>query len=466
MKYYDLIIIWWWWWLKLRQAADLWKKIAIIEKDQLWWTCLNRWCIPSKMFIYPSDLLTHFKEDANKLHIWWEVKNKIKFKELVKEVNETIEKESQSIEPQYKSNKNIDFYHTTATFVEDKVIKVENELLTAHKIYIATGSKPHIPSIKWLTETPFFTSRELLKNIYLPKKMVVIWWWYIAAELWHFYWAAWCDVHFLLRWWEFLKNEDKDIRKEFSWDFAQRYNVHYWVTPVEVSYKDKNFYVSIVSKKWENFVIKADWLFVATGVVPNTTWLWLENTEIQLDSRWFIMVDDHLETNVKWVYWLWDVIWNYLFRHSVNCEWEYLLDQHYISKERKPIVYPPMPHAVFSYPQIAWVWVTEDELIAQWKVVWEDYFVGINRYEHSAMWMASKPSIWLVKVISDVNGKLLWGHIVWEKASDIIGILIVYVSQWSYVQEILDQIIFIHPALSEVIRNALRKLRSQLKNSA
>ena len=260
-----------------------------------------------------------------------------------------------------------------------------------------------------------------------------------------------------------IKNEDRDIRTEFTKDFRKRYNMHFWVSPSKVEYKNDIFHVTVIDKEWNEEILESDALFVATGVVPNSEKLGLENTNIQMNERWYIEVDEYLETDVKWVYALWDVVGNYLFRHSVNYEWEYLFGQHYEQQEREPIRYPPVPHAIFTYPQVAWVWVTEDELIKEGKEVWKDYLVALNHYKDSAMWMAMRPEVWMVKLISDTSWKLLWAHIIWEKASDIIHMLIVYVSEWFNVEKMIKDMIFIHPALSENIRNAARKLYTQIK---
>lgn len=458
MKKYDLIIIWTWWWTKLTKATSIWKKVAIIEKENLWWTCLNKWCIPSKMLIYPADLLTHIKEDAKKLNINLEWKISINFEKLIKETTETVKKESNSIKPKYEKNPNLDLYEWNARFIEDKIIEINWEKITATNIYIVTWSKPQIPNIPWLESTPYFTSKEALRNTKKPKKMIVIWGGYIAVELGHFYWAVWTDIHFLVRS-EMIKNEDKDIREVFQKDFWKRYNLHFWVSPSKVEYIDDIFKVTLVDEQWNESILEWDALFVATWVIPNTEDLWLENTNIKVSSKWFIEVDSFLETNIKWVYSMWDVVWNYLFRHSVNFEWEYLFSQHFKWEKKEPIKYPPMPHAIFTYPQIAWVWVTEDELIKQGKKIWEDYLVWINNYEDSAMWMASKTKVGMVKLIADKNtGRLIWAHIIWEKASDIIHMLIVYVSQWLKIENMIKDMIFIHPALSENIRNAARKI--------
>ena len=104
MKYFDIIIIGSGWGTKLRTLADQWKTVAIVEKWELWGTCLNRGCIPSKMLIYPSDLVTHVREDSKKLHISNLENPKIDFEKLVEDTNTQIQTDSESIEPLYKNH--------------------------------------------------------------------------------------------------------------------------------------------------------------------------------------------------------------------------------------------------------------------------------------------------------------------------------------------------------------------------
>lgn len=457
MKHYDIIIIWTWGGTKLRPLADMWKTIAIIEKEKLWGTCLNKWCIPSKMLIYPSDLATSAREHAADLHVHWITNPSIDFKSLVEETQERISADSNSIAPVYESHENITLYRWHARFTENKIIEINSENISADTIYIATWSVPAIPDIKGLVDTPYMTSKDALANSNLPEKMIIIGWWYIAVELGHVYGAAGCDVHFLVRS-SMIKAEDKDIREVFQDDFAKRYNVHFGVSPIKVEHKDDTFYVTL--DNWE--VMESDALFVATWVRPMTDNLWLENTDITTTHNWYIEVNEHLETNAAWVFALWDVIWNYLFRHSVNYEWEYLLKQ-FNAKDKSPIKYPPVPHAIFSYPQIGWVWVTQDELIREWKQEWLDYEVVTHNYKNSAMWSAMKAEVWFVKLIAEKSSrKIIGAHILGEKASDIIHMMIVIVSAEMTVDFMLDDMIFIHPALSEVIRNAARTLGNKL----
>jgi len=141
-----------------------------------------------------------------------------------------------------------------------------------------------------------------------------------------------------------------------------------------------------------------------------------------------------------------------------------LFAQHYGGAKKSPILYPPMPHAIFSYPQIAGVGVTEDALLAQGKQPGKDYLVAWQEYKHSAMGMAMRPEVGGVKLIADLKTRQLLGaHIIGEKSSDIIHMLIAYMTMKATVDQLLEMI-YIHPALSEVIRNAARKLQAKLES--
>ena len=463
MKHYDLIIIGSWGGTKLRPAADMGKTVAIIEKEELGGTCLNKGCIPSKMLIYPSDLVTYLREDTEDLHIWNSSHPTLDFAKLVSETTQVVCSNSENIAPIYEKHPNITLYRWHARFVSNKVIQVNEERLTAERIYIATGSRPQIPDIEGLAETPYMTSKEALRNTKLPKSMIVIGGGYIAVELWHVYAAAWSEVHFLVRS-GMIKAEDKDIRKAFEQDFSSRYNVHFWVFPTKVQYVDDEFHLTVTDAAGKEKVMKSEALLLATWVIPNSDDLGLEHTDITRDKQWYIEVDAYLATKVPGVYALGDVIGKYLFRHSVNFEGEYLLREHFWEKNTQaPIEYPPVPHAIFSYPQIAWVGVTEDMLIAEGKILGVDYETAVHHYKDSAMGMAMKPHIGFVKLIAEKKTwKILWAHILGEKAADIIHMMIALISAWESVDFMTDKMIFIHPALSEVIRNAARSLKAKI----
>jgi len=461
MKQYDVIVIGSGGGGKITSpAARLGLKVACIEKDALGGTCLNRGCIPSKMLIHPADVAVEIKQAA-KYDIKVDTNIRVNFERLVTRISKTVDDDSSRIEIGYGRNPNIDYYHTGAKFVSNKVIQVGDEQITADKIFIAVGTRPQIPTIDGLDGTPYMTSTEALRRTILPKSMIVIGAGYIAVELGNAYGALGCDVDFLVRS-RFLRNEDVEIAEEFTRAFCGLYRTHIGAVPKKVEYQNDQFTVAYQMKDGTTQQITADALLVATGIVSNADTLQLENTDIQLTEKNFVKVDDHLQTNADGVYSLGDCIGRYFFRHSVNFEGEYLFNTLFVEKSKKPILYPSMPHAIFTHPQVAGIGETEEEL----KNEGVNYVVGVNPYIKSAMGMALLSDHGFCKILVDrPTQKILGAHIVGAEASNMIHMLIAFMSKDGTLDDLLNMV-YIHPALPEVVRNAGRKARAALASNA
>jgi mycothione reductase len=462
MKTYDIIIIGSGGGSKLRPAADLGKKVAIIEKDYLGGTCLNRGCIPSKMLIHTADVAEEIRE-AGKFNIVGDLNFKVDFNPLTNRVSQSVGDTSRGIADYYAKEENVDYFHGEARFVENKVIEVNGEKLTAETIVIGVGTRPAIPPIEGLEGTPYLTSTEAIHNHdQQPKKMIVVGAGYIATELGYFYGATGTDVHFLVRS-RMLKNEDSEVAAEFTRAFSERFNVHMGVSPTKVAHKDGIFTVHTKDKEGNESTMEADALFIATGITPNSDTLDLQNTDIETNEKGYIKVDDKLQTKVPGVYALGDVVGNYLFRHSVNFEGEYLLEALFTNPNDKPIDYPPMPHAVFTRPQIAGVGKTEDQLKEEGLEADKDYIIGLNSYQKSAMGGDALQSDYgFCKLLFDKQSKKLLGaHIIGYEASTLIHQFIYAITFGGTLDDLLHMI-YIHPALPEICRNACRNARSKL----
>lgn len=458
MKTYDVIVIGSGGGGKITSpAARLGLKVACIEKSALGGTCLNRGCIPSKMLIHPADVAFELKR-ASKFDIHNDTNFQVDFSKLISRISKVVDSDSASIEAGYQRNPNIDFYHAEGRFVSNKVIQVAGEEITADKIFLAVGARPQVPNIDGLHESPFMTSTEALRNTELPKKMIVIGAGYIAVELGHAYGALGTDVHFLVRS-SFLRLEDSEVAKEFTREFSKQHNVLLGATPSKVDYSNDIFTVTYTDGDGNTQEISADSLLVATGISPNTDNLGLGNTDIELTDKKYIKVDDHLMTTVKDVYALGDCNGRYFFRHSVNFEGEYLFRSLFVDKSDEPIHYPPIPHAIFTQPQVAGVGKTEDQL----KEEGVDYVVGLNPYIKSAMGMALLADHGFCKILIDrKTKKILGGHIVGDEASDMIHMLIAFMNKDGTLDDLLNMI-YIHPALPEIVRNAARKAKVALE---
>lgn len=460
MKHYDVIVIGSGGASKITSpAARLGKKVACIEKDALGGTCLNRGCIPSKMLIHPADVAAQIKS-ARKFDITVDTHFKVDFNRLVTRISDTVDSESAGIVAGYNRNPNIDYYPGAAKFVSDKVVEVNHERLTAPVIVIGVGARPQIPTIPGLAGTPYMTSTDALRRRDLPKKMIVIGASYIAAELGHAYGALGTETHFLVRS-RLLRREDRQVSEEFTKVFAQQYPVHIGAVPINVNYQNSQFTVTYQNNGRQD-MMTADALLIATGVVSNADTLALENTVIELDDHNFVKVDEYLQTTVDGVYALGDCIGRYFYRHSVNFEGEYLFNLLYGNKTPQPIRYPPVPHAVFSSPQVAGVGKTEEEL----KAAGVDYVAGVNPYAKSAMGMALLAEHGFCKILIERGSKKILGaHIVGDEASNMIHMIIALMTKDGTLDDLLSMI-YIHPALPEIVRNAARKAKEALKQNS
>ena len=454
-KHYDVIVIGSGGGSKItRPAAALGYKVAIIENGFLGGTCLNHGCIPSKMVIHPADMLAEFDE-AYRFEFSDISKPKIKFEELITRVTTSITKDSNSIKPLYDNIDNITLYQESASFLDTHTLKVGKHTLTSDKIFIVAGARAHIPNIPGLKGTPYFTYKEALRNTTLPKKMIIVGGGYIAVELGYFYGMMGCEVSFLVRN-RMIKNEDHEVIDAFEKEFSKRFAVHFKSKPLSVNYENNTFTVDIDSNG-NRKQLQADALFIATGVTPNTDTLNVHKAGINVDEKGFIPVNNKFETNCKHIWAFGDIIGEHLFRHAANYQGEYLFN-HVFKNQVAPIKYPPMPHAIFTNPQVAGVGPTENEL----KEKNIDYVVGKNDYNQSAMGMALLSNHGFAKLLFDKQThQLLAAHIIGKEASNMIHMAIAYIKMKATLEDMLDTI-YIHPALPEIVRNAVRKAHQEL----
>ncbi|MDE1920281.1 MAG: dihydrolipoyl dehydrogenase [Candidatus Omnitrophica bacterium] len=437
-------------------AASRGLKVAVIEKDRLGGTCLNRGCIPSKMLIHPADVATEIKE-AHRFDIHNDPKFQVDFAKLISRISSTVDADSDKIEANYTKHPNISFYRGAARFLDNKTIEINGEQITADKIFVAVGTRPAVAHIPGLAGTPFMTSTEALRNTALPSSMIIIGGGYIACELGHAYGSLGTKTTFLVRS-KLLRKEDAEIAAEFQKVFSRYHDVLLGAAVTKVEHHNNIFTVHY-SQNGENLAVSAQALLMASGITSNADTLDLINTGIELLPGNFIKVNEFLETSVPGVFALGDCIGRYFFRHSVNFEGEYLFDYLFGSTPKTPIHYPPMPHAVFTHPQVASVGATEEELKAQGI----DYAVGLNPYKSSAMGMALLADHGFCKILVDrKTRKILGGHIIGPEASDMVHMIIAYMNMNATLDDML-RTIYIHPALPEIVRNAARKAKAALE---
>lgn len=422
---------------------------AVIEEDLLGGTCLNHGCIPSKMLIHSAELAREI--DRSSLFQIHTEKIRCAFPKLVTRVTDEVTQKSLEMEEGMKENPFLTFFHQKGTFLDPHRVRVRDTILSAKHMVIATGAQPSIPAILGLKDTPFLTAKTALRLKKLPSHLIIIGGGYIAAELGFYFSALGAKVTIFARS-ELLSREDEDIRKEFSRIFSRYVQIEPQQVPDSVLYEEGHFTVHSKGKKYE-----ADQLLVATGLKGSLEGLGLEKTRVTSDAKGFIQVDQYLQTAEKHIFALGDAIGSPFFRHKANFEADFLFQQQFLSKKPKPLIYPPIPHGIFSYPQVASVGASETEL----KKKNVSYVCGCCEYGETARGMALLPEGGFVKLLFAKETKSLLGaHIVGEDAVTLCHVLSAFLVKEARVDE-MAKMIYIHPALPELIKKAAQSALEQ-----
>ena len=425
-------------------------KVALIEKGPMGGTCLNRGCIPSKLLIHHADIVeTISRADEFGIYV---PQPKIHFSSIVKKTSQIVDNDAQSIEQGIREDKNITLFKGLGKFISKKTFFVNNTTISGDKIFIVAGVRPFIPPIKGIENISYLTSTEALRIKRQPPHITFIGGGYIAAELAHFYGSLGSKVTIIQRNELLIPHEDGEIAKKFTQIFSQKYNVFLSYQTLEVKKKGRVIKVTIQKKdeKGPLKTIQTDDLVIAAGIIPNSDLLDVKKTGIHVTEEGFIKVNEYLETNVKGIWALGDIIGKYIFKHSANLEAEYAIQNAFTTKKKK-VDYSAMPHAIFTSPQIAGVGFTEDRL----KNKNIPYTVGRYRYSDTGMGLALRDKEGFVKIlVHKKTRKILGCHILGTNASTLIHEVIVAMKSGKGLIDNLTHAVHIHPALSEVVQRA------------
>jgi len=427
-------------------------KVALVDSGFPGGTCLNVGCIPSKMLIASADRIMEISE-AGKLGIHSEISN-IDFPAIMERMRKSISEDRQTILQSLRSTEKLDYYPVKTRFVDDYTLEAGNERIKAPRIYIATGSQNSIPAIKGLEETGYLTNETVLDLKVKPASLLIIGGGYVGVEYAHFFSAVGTRVVLVEYDERLLQNEEPEIAGLLLHKLSERIEIHLSTEIQKIERTSTGLQVCLknrldgIEEKRE-----VERVMVAAGRRPNTDYLALEKTGVEVDRRGYIRVDEYLETTRKNIYAFGDVIGKYMFTHVANREAQ-LAWHNSMHAEPKVMDYSVVPHAVFTYPQIAAVGLTEDAAIKKHRIL-----VGTARYSDVAMGIARAENDGFAKVIVEEDtGKILGFHIIGPEASTLIQEVIDVMAAGGDLQ-LIQRSMHIHPALPEIVLRAFSDLK-------
>ncbi len=425
--------------------------VAIVERGLFGGTCLNVGCIPSKMFVYAAEIAELAGHGGPRLGVhttfegadWPSIRDR---------VFDRIDPIAAGGEDYRKGLENVTVYQDDVHFVGPKEIQAGDEVITADQIVIAAGARPFIPPTEGLEDVGYHTSDTIMRVDELPKRLAVLGAGYIGAELGNAFGMLGSEVTFITRGDYMLRGEDEAISAAFSEAYRQKFDCRFGAGLFAVRREGEEIVLDLFPDHQE---VRVDALLVATGRIPNTDQLRLAEHGYDVDGDGYLVTDSNLRTNVDGVFALGDITNPVQLKHVANHEARVVKHNLVHADSMIEVNHEFIPHAVFGHPQVASVGMTE----RQAAVSGHDYTCHVQHYASAAYGWAMEDTTSIVKLIMDSHTrKLLGAHICGPQASTLIQQLIQGMVFGQTVDQMAREQYYIHPALPEVIEQALLEL--------
>ncbi|WP_143962457.1 dihydrolipoyl dehydrogenase [Litoribacter populi] len=435
------------------RAAQLGMKTAIVEKySTLGGTCLNVGCIPSKALLDSSE---HYHNAAHTFETHGiDLKDlQVNFGQMIGRKNEVVKQNVDGIQYLMKKNK-IDVHHGLGSFVDKNTVKVTKEdgkaeEIQGKNIIIATGSKPSsLPFIN-IDKKRIITSTEALTLKEIPKNLIVIGGGVIGLELGSVYARIGSKVSVVEYMDSLIPTMDKTMGKELQkslkklgFDFFLKHKV----TSVENT--GNEVVVKAENSKGEIVELKGDYVLVSIGRRPYTDGLNAEAAGVKLNDRGQIEVDEHLKTTADNIYAIGDVIKGAMLAHKAEEEGVLVAEQ--LAGQKPHINYNLIPGVVYTWPEVAAVGFTEEQL----KEKGIKYKTGKFPFMASGRARASMDTDGLVKVLADAEtDEILGVHMIGPRTADMIAEAVVAMEYRASAEDIA-RMSHAHPTYTEAFKEA------------
>ncbi|THE63419.1 dihydrolipoyl dehydrogenase [Salinadaptatus halalkaliphilus] len=456
-------------------AAEDGLEAAVIERGPLGGACITRGCVPSKALLHRADVVDEIRRAGERgLDATLEG---VDYGEITSTIHDTVYEKANRQAQSLEDADDITLYRGEGRFVDERTLAVDlhdgdEREVRGETAVLAVGSRPTIPPIDGLEQEEFLTSEDALYLEEQPDSLVIVGGGYIGAELGYFFGALDTDVSLVGRRDVLVPREDMAISNLVT-DSLERYcDVYTGYEAAEVEQDSDRVVVTAAPSNddsessggddgsGETIDLEADDLLLATGRVPNTDTLALEQTGVETDDSGHVAVDARLETTCEDVWALGDIVGEQPFKHAADYEAQ-VVAANVLDDADREVDEGAMPHAIFTSPQVASVGQTEREL----EDAGEVYESATVPFDIAPLGMILETD-GVVKVLADPDGEILGCHVAGPQASTLIQEVVVAMERGSGTVEDIAEPVHVHPALSEVIYAAFDELADRPYSTA
>jgi mycothione reductase len=427
------------------------KRIALVEDGIFGGTCLNVGCIPTKMYVYAADIAASIRDSAR--YGVDSTMDSVRWLDIRDRIFGRIDPISQAGKQYRMSGATTTLFTGHGRFAAPNRIAVDGtaDSFTADQIVIAAGGHAVIPPEVRDSGLPFHTSDTVMRIDKLPQRLVILGGGFIAAEFAHVFSSFGVAVTVVSRGEMLLRHLDHEIASAFTDEVSRQWDVRLGATVERVSGVPDEIRLELS----DGSSVEGDLLLVATGRRPNTADLGLSAAGIEAHPDGRIVVDAYGRTTAAGVWALGDVSSPFQLKHVANHEARVVAHNVAHPDSLRAFDYRFVPSAVFTHPQIATVGITEEEARLQGI----EYLTATQSYGETAYGWAMEDTTGICKLIADPqSGLLLGAHLMGYQSSNLIQPLIQAMSFGQRVADVATGQYWIHPALAEVVENALLKL--------
>ncbi|CAI8336764.1 MAG: Dihydrolipoyl dehydrogenase [Formosa sp. Hel3_A1_48] len=434
------------------RCAQLGKSVAIIEKyNTMGGTCLNVGCIPSKALLDSShhfeDAVKHF--DTHGIELPGEVK--VNLEKMMARKQSVVDQTTVGIEFLMKKN-NIDVYHGVGAFKDATHISISGDTpqeIEAKHTIIATGSKPSALPFVSVDKERIITSTEALKLKEIPKHLIIIGGGVIGLELGQVYKRIGAEVTVIEYMDRIIPTMDKSLSKELNKVLKkQKFKINTSHKVTSVSREGNTITVTAENKKGESVSFEGDYCLVSVGRSAYTAALNTEAAGVELNERGQVVVNDHLQTTASNIYAIGDVVRGAMLAHKAEEEGVFVAET--IAGQKPHINYNLIPGVVYTWPEVAAVGKTEEELTNAGVV----YKTGQFPMRALGRSRASMDLDGFVKILADqTTDEILGVHMIGARCADLIAEAVVAM-EFRASAEDLSRMSHAHPTFTEAIKEA------------
>jgi dihydrolipoamide dehydrogenase len=436
------------------RCAQLGMKTALIEKyPTLGGTCLNVGCIPSKALLDSSEhfynAVNHFEEHGIDI-----AAPKVNLKQMIERKRGVVKMTCEGINYLMKKNK-ITVYTGVGSFESKTIVNITKadgtkEQIETVKAIIATGSKPAtLPGIE-VDKKRIITSTEALEMTEIPKHLIVIGGGVIGLELGSVYARIGSKVSVVEFMDRLIPGMDASLGKELQRVMKKDLKVEFFMKHKVESVKTKGKEVTVIADngKGEKVELKGDYVLMSVGRKAYTEGLGLEKIGVTLDARGRVEVDAHLKTSADNIYAIGDVVVGAMLAHKAEEEGVFVAEQ--IAGQKPHIDYNLIPGVVYTWPEVAAVGQTEEQL----KEKGIKYKVGSFPFKASGRARASMDTDGFVKVLADeTTDEILGVHMIGPRTADMIAEAVVAMEFRASAEDI-SRMSHAHPTFTECLKEA------------